>query len=230
MAVNTGRVVTLPGGRASTRRRPQSDWQVFNPTDGFMPGRAACPARPANDCAGGGWRAVADACGRPFPVLAAIPDLAADARTGLPSDHADTFTALAGTSWPHARASVPGMASYITLLDRGCAVHELTFALLFLVIVAVPFRRRQRWTWWAAWLLMTANVGYALIFGAHDHAILVRSLVIDILLPVLLLAHIPVFFARQPVPRYRATAGRNRARGRAVPNYRDERAAAPAPA
>jgi hypothetical protein len=56
MAVNTGRVVTLPGGRASTRRRPQSDWQVFNPTDGFMPGRAACPARPANDCAGGGWR------------------------------------------------------------------------------------------------------------------------------------------------------------------------------
>jgi hypothetical protein len=54
------------------------------------------------------------------PLLAAILDLAADARTGLPSDHADTCTALAATSWPHARASVPAMASYITLLERGC--------------------------------------------------------------------------------------------------------------
>jgi len=29
----------------------------------------------------------------------------------------------------------------------------LTFALLFLVLLAIPFRRRQRWAWWAAWIL-----------------------------------------------------------------------------
>ncbi len=33
------------------------------------------------------------------------------------------------------------------------AVSNLTFALLFLVLLAIPFRRRQRWAWWAAWIL-----------------------------------------------------------------------------
>ena len=36
--------------------------------------------------------------------------------------------------------------------------------------------------------------GSTLTFGAHDQAILTRSLVADIALPALLLAHIPAFF------------------------------------
>jgi hypothetical protein len=76
-----------------------------------------------------------------FPVLTSVLDLVADAGTGLPSDHAGTFTAITGTSWPHAQAAAPGLARYVTLLERGYALHELTFALLFVVIVAVPFRR-----------------------------------------------------------------------------------------
>jgi hypothetical protein len=109
------------------------------------------------------------------------------AGTGLPSDHAGTFTALTGTSWP-------GLARYVTLLERGYALHELTFALLFVVIVAVPFRRGQRWAWWAAWIVMIADLGYTFTFGIHDHVILVRSLAVDVMLTVLLLAHVPVFF------------------------------------
>lgn len=92
---------------------------------------------------------------------------------------------------------MPGTARYITLLERGYALHELTFALLFLLIVAIPFRHRQRWAWWAAWTPMIANLGYTLTFGVHDHTILTRSLIVDIALPVLL-AHIPLFFRRQP--------------------------------
>ena len=129
-----------------------------------------------------------------FPVLSAVLDLAADSRTGLPSDHTGTFTSLAGTNWPHAQAATPGLAHYVTLLERGYALHELTFAVLFLVIIAVPFRRRHRWAWWAAWIPLIADLGYTFTFGVHDHPILVRSLIADIALPVLLLAHIPVFF------------------------------------
>jgi hypothetical protein len=129
-----------------------------------------------------------------FPALSSILDLLADSRTGLPSDHTGTFTAVAGTSWSQAQASTPGTARYITLLERGYAVHELTFALLLLLIVAIPFRRRQPWAWWAAWIPMIANLGYTLTFGAHDHTILIRSLIVDFALPVLLLAHIPLFF------------------------------------
>ena len=49
---------------------------------------------------------------------------------------------------------------------------------------------------------MIANLGYTATFGAHDPTTLVRSLAVDIALPVGLLAHIPAFFSRT-----RATPG-----------------------
>ncbi|HEU5418551.1 MAG TPA: hypothetical protein VFV41_12755 [Streptosporangiaceae bacterium] len=131
-----------------------------------------------------------------FYLLGAASDLAAVAGHNLPTDHRGTFAKLTGTSFSHLQAAAPGQASYISLLERGYALHELTFALLFIVVLAIPFRRRQRWSWWAAWLPMIANLGYSLTFGLHDPAILARSLIADIALPVLLLAHIPAFFAR----------------------------------
>lgn len=129
-----------------------------------------------------------------FYLFGAISDLAAVASHNLPPDHRGTFTKLAGTSFSHLRDTTPGLASYISLLERGYAFHELTFALLFIVLLAIPFRQRQRWAWWAAWLPVIANLGYTFTFGVHDQAILTRSLVADIALPVLLLAHIPAFF------------------------------------
>jgi hypothetical protein len=42
---------------------------------------------------------------------------------------------------------------------------------------------------------MIANLGYTLTIGIHGHTILTRSLIADIALPVLLLAHIPLFFS-----------------------------------
>lgn len=142
-----------------------------------------------------------------FYLYGAISDLAAVAAGNLPADHRVTFTSLAGTTFPHAKAAAPGIASYISILERGYALHELTFAVLFIVLLAIPFRRRNRWAWWAAWLPMIANLGYTLTFGAHDHTILARSLIADIALPVLLLAHIPAFFftgRRKPEPLGRA--------------------------
>ena len=91
-----------------------------------------------------------------FNVFAVAADLAADAGTGLPSDHTGTFTKLAGTSWASFKTARPGAAHYITLLGRGYALHELVFALLFLIIVAVPLRTRQWWAWWACWSVMIA--------------------------------------------------------------------------
>lgn len=129
-------------------------------------------------------------------VFGAVNDLVADARNSLPVDHDVTFTALTRTSFAQTQSTAPGVARYVTLLERGYALHELTFALLFIVLLVIPFRRRQRWAWWTAWLLMIANLGYTLTFGVHDATILGRSLVADIALPVLLLAHIPAFFPR----------------------------------
>jgi hypothetical protein len=129
-----------------------------------------------------------------FYVFGAASDLASLAAGNLPADHQGTFTKLAGATFIQARSATPGVASYITVAERGYAIHELTFALLFIALIAIPFRRRQRWAWWAAWLPLIASLGYTFTFGVHDHAILARSLIADIALPLLLLAHIPAFF------------------------------------
>jgi len=131
-----------------------------------------------------------------FFLFAALSDLAADARIGLPSDHSGVFGSVVGRAWGAAKQSSPGMTRYITLLEVAYAVHELVFGILFLVIVAIPFRRGARWAWWSCWAVMLANITYSLTFGRHDSAILARSLIADIALPVLLLIQAPVFFGR----------------------------------
>jgi hypothetical protein len=138
-----------------------------------------------------------------FYVYGAVNDLVADAGQGLPGDHRGTFSALTGTNFAHIKVTTPGIANYLTLLERGYALHELTFAFLFIALLMIPFRRRQRWAWWAAWILMIANLGYTFTFGIHDSTVLGRSLIADIALPVLLLAHIPAFFGRHPKGRSR---------------------------
>ncbi|HEX5503845.1 MAG TPA: hypothetical protein VFW96_14570 [Thermomicrobiales bacterium] len=135
-----------------------------------------------------------------FYLFAPLADLARDIGAGLPADHAGTFSAVAGATWASAAQSAPGLTSYVTLLEVAYAVHELVFGILFLVILAIPFRRRSRWAWWACWTPMLANVAYSLTFGRHDPTILYRSLVADIALPLLLVIHIPAFFRRAERP------------------------------
>jgi hypothetical protein len=111
-----------------------------------------------------------------------------------------TFQNVAGTSWSSAQRSAPGIVAYVSLLEVAYAVHELVFGILFLVVVAIPFRHGARWAWWACWAVELANLTYALTFGRHDPTILPRSLIAAIVLPVLLLALIPNFFRGRRLP------------------------------
>lgn len=134
-----------------------------------------------------------------FFLFAVASDLAANARTGIPADHAGTFKSLAGMSWDTAKSRHSGLTQYITLLEVAYAFHELTFALLFIVIVAIPFRRGFRWAWWACWAIEIANLAYLFTFGRHAATIFVRALVAAVALPVLLLASAPWFFGARRV-------------------------------
>lgn len=128
-----------------------------------------------------------------FPLLSVVLDLVADVSVGIPGDHQGALTALAGISWTALRRGMPGVAHYITTLEVGYAVHELVFAVLFLVIVVVPFRRGQWWAWWACWAVLAADLTYLLTFGLHDTRVLIQSLVPSVALPVLLLLQVPRF-------------------------------------
>jgi hypothetical protein len=131
-----------------------------------------------------------------FFLFAALSDLAADARAGLPSDHLEAFHTLAGMTWATAQQTSPAITHFVTLLEVTYAVHELVFGLLFLLIVAIPFRRRARWAWWACWIPMLANLTYTFAIAHASSTTLLYSLIADIALPILLLVHIPAFFGR----------------------------------
>jgi len=130
-----------------------------------------------------------------FPVAASMADLVGIGNTGLPADHGAAFASVAGATWTTALAASPGVASYITLLEYGYAIHELVFGLLFLVIVAVPVRRGAAWAWWACWTVLIADIGYPLTFGRYDPTLLRQSLIADISLPIVLLVQVRRFFA-----------------------------------
>ena len=129
-------------------------------------------------------------------LFAPFSDLVADARTGLPSDHLEAFHAITGVTWSNAKLASPSITQYVTLLEVIYAVHELVFGLLFLVIVAIPFRQRARWAWWACWIPMLANLAYTFTIAHYSTTTLIYSLVADIALPVLLLIHVPAFFGK----------------------------------
>ncbi len=133
---------------------------------------------------------------RPKKPLGSLSDLLADARSGLPSDHLTAFSTLAGITWNSAQQS-SAMPHYITSLEIAYAVHELVFGLLFVIIVAIPFRRRARWAWWACWIPMVANLTYTFTIGHYGTTTLVYSLIADVALPVLLLLHLPAFFGKK---------------------------------
>lgn len=130
-------------------------------------------------------------------LFAVTSDLAADHRTGIPADHTGTFAKLAGRSFADVVTSSSGVARYITNLEVGYALHELTFALLFLAVVLIPLRQGRPWAWWACWAIMIANIGYTVTFGRHDSTILYRSLAADIAVPVFLLLCAPAVLRRR---------------------------------
>ncbi|MBO0881465.1 MAG: hypothetical protein J2P17_14185 [Mycobacterium sp.] len=129
-----------------------------------------------------------------FLLFAVANDLRADQGTGIPVDHAGAFTSIAGQSFDTVRQSTPGVARYVTTVEVGYALHELTFVVLFLALVLIPLRRRQAWAWWTCWAIMIANLGYTVTIARHDSTILTRSLIADIAVPVLLLLCAPAVF------------------------------------
>jgi hypothetical protein len=97
-----------------------------------------------------------------FLALGSIYDLLTAARGQLPSDHVASFTAVTGSSWQDAST-----APYITRVEADYAIYELLFAAIFLVVAAIPLRRRERWAWWTCWLILVPELAFAIVFGAN---------------------------------------------------------------
>ena len=108
-------------------------------------------------------------------LFAPIADLQGDRTAGIGADHAAVFRSIAGQPWSAAGAAEPGVARYVTALEHADAYHEAAFAVLFLLLIAIPLRRGERWAWWSAWVAVAMQAGYLATFGWHTPLLLIRG-------------------------------------------------------
>jgi len=67
-------------------------------------------------------------------------------------------------SWQELMQASPGAANYVTLLFRLYGAYIVAFGLLALAITVVPFRRGERWAWWALLAGNTLAYGAAMTY------------------------------------------------------------------
>lgn len=77
---------------------------------------------------------------------------------------------------------------YVTRAEAGYAAYELLFAVLLVVVAAVPLRRGERWAWWCCWALVLAFAAFATLFGVHNSADLGAAIVAGLLVAWALIA------------------------------------------
>lgn len=58
---------------------------------------------------------------------------------------------ITGFSLAEIGEHVPGMPGFIASLSRQLGNFMLTSGLLMAAIAAIPFRKGERWAWWAMW-------------------------------------------------------------------------------
>jgi hypothetical protein len=86
-----------------------------------------------------------------------------DITKGLDADPA-IITAVTGLTPDEVSEASDPLARMIDVQIRSGGLHILTICVLWAVIVAVPFRRRERWAWFTMWTLPIWGAIVALSF------------------------------------------------------------------
>lgn len=73
--------------------------------------------------------------------------------SGRPPLSDRTIEPIAGMSWSQLFSQSPGIASLITFTTRMGVIFILSFAILAISVSLTGYRRGERWTWYALWIL-----------------------------------------------------------------------------
>jgi hypothetical protein len=71
---------------------------------------------------------------------------------------------VAGLSPAEIRETSPNLARLADLQVRSGGLHLVVMAILWTAILAVPFRRGERWSWWAMWTFPGWSLAVAVTF------------------------------------------------------------------
>lgn len=76
---------------------------------------------------------------------------------------AEAVVSSTGMTWDELVATSPGFANYILYLARGSGVNLLPAHTFAAAIAAVPYKKGERWSWYAFWMLPITFAGAAAI-------------------------------------------------------------------
>jgi hypothetical protein len=64
-----------------------------------------------------------------------------------------TALAITGKTIDEMRAESPAAFTVIDYIYRGGGITLTLFTTLMTIVLAIPYRRGERWAWWTAWIL-----------------------------------------------------------------------------
>lgn len=111
-----------------------------------------------------------------------------------------------GVGYP-IKGQLTGPLDAAVVFDHVYVVALLVLGVLFLLVVAVPFRRRRPWAWWACWVVVAADAADAALFGPYEVGVLASSVLTAALVTVILLEFRPAFRPRVPASRSERSQG-----------------------
>jgi hypothetical protein len=114
-----------------------------------------------------------------------------------------TAYAISGKTVDEIRAESAAGFIVIDYLYRGGGITLVLFNTLMTIVLAIPYRRAQWWSWWTAWLLpiwAVAVFGFAVVHGTAPgqslSGVAWSGVFFAVILAVLLLLDLPRFRAR----------------------------------
>jgi hypothetical protein len=81
------------------------------------------------------------------------------------------YEGFTGGSWQAMAHASPATAGYLELLFRTYGAYNVGFGVLAVAIAAVPFRRGERWAWWALLVGNLVTLGSAMTYDRLARAI-----------------------------------------------------------
>ena len=102
--------------------------------------------------------------------------MAALAPEYLPGPHSasivrDGYEGFTGGSWAALVEESPRTADFTVLLFRMFGMYGVVAALFAIAVAAIPFRRGERWAWWALLVGNTIGYGAPMVYDKVVHAI-----------------------------------------------------------
>ncbi len=78
---------------------------------------------------------------------------------GIPVDPQGTVN-LTGMTPEELEASHPDISRLINVIERASGLGLLMVGVLGMAVAAIPYRRGERWAWYAYWIVPAALLGY----------------------------------------------------------------------